>query len=94
MDKVSQEIKQKRKGFKKFVISVSLEALAAMTRDLKVDGCQSNFGYYAKTIIFLNKFYDFFCRQHSLMNRSCYNNLFQFTQHSNFRKLNRVLFAH
>ena len=72
MDKVSQKIKQKRKGFKKFVISVSLE-------DLKVDGCQSNFGYYAKTIIFLNKFYDFFCRRHSLMNRSCYNNLFQFT---------------
>lgn len=50
MDKVSQEIKQKRKGFKKFVIFVSVEALAALTRDLTVDGCQTNFGYYVKNV--------------------------------------------
>ena len=28
------------------------------------------------------------------MNRSCYNNLFQFMQHGNFRYLNRVIFTH
>ena len=49
---------------------------------------------YIKTIIVFYKFYDFFCRRHSLMNRSCYNNLFQFMQHDNFRNLNRVIFTH
>ena len=47
-----------------------------------------------KQLLFFNKFYDFFCRQHTLMNRSCYNNLFQFMQNDNFRNLNRVIFAH
>ena len=37
------------------------------------------------------KLYVFFCRRHSLMNRPCYNNLFQFMQHDNFRNLNRVV---
>ena len=27
-----------------------------LSRDLKVDGCQSNFGYYVKTIIFFINF--------------------------------------
>ena len=35
-----------------------------------------------------NLFYDFFCRWHSLMNRPCYNNLFQFSA------FNRVSFTH
>ena len=55
------------------------------TRNLKVDGCQSNL--YVK-------FYDFFCRRHFLMNRSCYNNLFKIMQHDNFRNLSRVIFIH
>ena len=46
---------------------------------------------YVKTI-FLYKFYDFFCCRYSLMNRSCYNNLFQFMQHDDFRNLNWVIF--
>ena len=50
---------------------------------------------HLKTIIvFLNKFHNFFCRQHFLMNRLCYNNLFQFMQHDIFRNLNSVIFIH
>ena len=49
---------------------------------------------YVKTIIVFYKFYDIFCSRHSLMNRLCYNNLFQFIQHDNFRILNRVVFTH
>ena len=41
-------------------------------------------------LFFFCKFYDFFCRRHSLMNRPCYNNLFQIRQHDNFRNVNRV----
>ena len=47
---------------------------------------------YVKTIS-LYKFYDFFCWRYSLVNRSCYNNLFQFMQHDDFRNLNRVTFT-
>ena len=61
--------------------------------DLKVDGCQSNL-YVTLKQMFFYKFYDFFCKRHSLMNRPCYNNLFQFMQHDNFRNLNRVIFTH
>ena len=41
--------------------------------------------FFVKT--FLYKFYDFFCRRHSLMNRPCCNNLLQFMQHNKFRNL-------
>ena len=47
-----------------------------------------------KQLFCLYKFYGFFCRRHSLMNRPCYNNLFQFMQHDNFQNLNRVIFTH
>ena len=47
---------------------------------------------HVKTIIvFFYKFDDFFCRRHSLMNRLCYNNLYQFMRHDNFRNLNMVI---
>ena len=49
---------------------------------------------YVKSVTAFYKFYDFFCRRHSLMNRPYYNNLFQFIPHSNFRNLNRVIFTH
>ena len=49
--------------------------------------------YVKKIIAFLYKFYDFFCWQDSLMNRPCYNNLFQFMQNDNFRNLNTVIFT-
>ena len=50
---------------------------------------------YVKTIIIVfYKFYGFFGRQHSLMNRPCYNNLFQFMQLDNFRNLNRVILTY
>ena len=48
---------------------------------------------YVKIIIFLNKFYDFFCRRHSLMNHPCYNNLLKIMQYNNFQNLNRVIFT-
>ena len=44
------------------------------------------------TIVFY-KFYNLFCRRHSLMNRPFYNNLFKFMQH-NFWTLNRIIFTH
>ena len=59
---------------------------------LKVDGCKSNSHVMLNQLLFY-KFYDFFCRLHSLMNRPCYNDLFQFMQHGNFRNLNRVIFT-
>ena len=63
-------------------------------RDLKVDGCQSNLYVMIKQPLLFYKLYEFFCRRHSLMNGPCYNSLFQFMQHKNFRKLNRVIFNH
>ena len=48
---------------------------------------------YVKKIT-VYRFYDFFCRRHSLMNRPYYNNSFQFMQHDNFRNLNRAIFTH
>ena len=54
---------------------------------------QSNLYVMLKQLLFFYNFYDFFCRRHSLMNRPCYNNLFQFMQHDNFRNLNRVIFT-
>ena len=59
-------------------------------RDLKVDECQSNLYVMPKQSLFPYKLYYFF----SLMNRTCYNNLFQFMQHDNFRNLNRMIFTH
>ena len=58
------------------------------TKDLKVDACLSNLYFMLK--LFLYKFYDFFCRRHSLMNRPCCNNLLQFMQHNKFRSLKLV----
>ena len=45
-------------------------------RNLEVDGCQSNLYVFLKQLLSFYKFYDFFCRRHSLMNQPCYNNLF------------------
>ena len=44
--------------------------------------------------LFFYKIYDFFCGRHSLMNRPCYNTLFQFMQHGDFQNLNRVIFTY
>ena len=38
-------------------------------------------------LMFFYKFYSFSCRWHSLMNRSCYNNIFQIMQPENFRNV-------
>ena len=51
------------------------------SRDLKVDGCQSNLYFMLKQLLFFYKFYNFFGRCHSLINQPCYNNIFQFIQH-------------
>ena len=59
------------------------------SNDLNVDGCQSDL-YFMLKPLFFKKFCKFFCRLHSLMNRPCYNNLFQIIKH-NFRNLNRVI---
>ena len=63
------------------------------TWDLKVDACQSNLHVMLNQLLFFYKFYDFFCRRHSLMNRPCYNNLFQIMQHEKLRNLNRAIFT-
>ena len=49
---------------------------------------------WLKQLFFFSKFYDFFCMRRFLMNRPCYNNLFQFKQLNNFQNLNRVIFTH
>ena len=54
------------------------------TRDLKEDVCHSNLYVTLKQLLLFRKFYDFFCRRHSLMNRLYYNNLFQIMQRDNF----------
>ena len=51
------------------------------SRDLKVDGCQSNLYVMLKQLLFFYKFYNFFGRGHSLIKQPCYNNIFQFIQH-------------
>ena len=71
-----------------------LKMTFSKTRDLKVDRCHSNFYVMLKQLLFFYKFYNFFCRRHSLMNRPCYNNIFQLIQHDNFWNLNRVFFTH
>ena len=64
-------------------------------RDMELDGMSIELICYVKQLLFLfNKFYDFFCRRYSMMNRPCYENFFQFVQHGNFRNLNRVNFIH
>ena len=68
--------------------------MSCQTRYLKVNGCQSNLYVMLKQLWFYYKFYDFFCRGHSLMNRLCYNNSIQFMQHDNFRNINGVIFTH
>ena len=45
-----------------------------------------------ETIIVFYKFYDFICRPRVLVNRKCYNNLFQIMQLDNFRNLTSVVF--
>ena len=42
---------------------------------------------------YLYKFYDFFCRQHSLTNRPTYNDLFHIMQHDNIGNINNVIFT-
>ena len=68
--------------------------LFASIRDLEVDEYQSNLYVMLKQFLLFYEFYDFSCRRYSLMNRPCYNNLFQFMQHDNFRNLNRVISIH
>ena len=64
-------------------------------RDLKVDGCQSNLYIMLKLkLLSFYKFYDFFCRWYSLMNRPCYDKLFRFMQRDDFWNLNTVIFIH
>ena len=46
------------------------------SRGLKVGRCQLSLHVVLKQFLFFYKFYDFFCRHHSLMNRRCYNNLY------------------
>ena len=48
---------------------------------------------YAKQLLLFYKFYDFFCRRQSLMNRPCYENLSQIMKHDNFWHLCRVVFT-
>ena len=50
------------------------------TRDLKIDEYQSNLYVVLKQLLPFYKFYDYFCRRNSLMNRPCHNNLFQFSK--------------
>ena len=64
------------------------------TRNLKVDGCQSDWYVMLKQLLIFYIFCDFFYRRYSLVNQPCYNNLFYFMQHDNFRNLNRVIFTH
>ena len=68
--------------------------LFASIRDLEVDEYQSNLYVMLKQFLLFYEFYDFSCRRYSLMNRPCYNNLFQFMQHDNFRNLNRIISIH
>ena len=49
---------------------------------------------YVKRLQLFYKFYDLFCRRHSLMSGPYYNSLFQFMQHDDFRNLSTVIFAH
>ena len=63
-------------------------------RDLEVDGCHSNLYVKLKQLLLFYKFYDLFCRRHSLVNRLCHNNLSWFLQNNNFRNLHRVIFTH
>ena len=71
----------------------SLNFTLILTRDLKVDGCQSNLYVVVNQLLFLYKFYDFFSMRHSLMNQPGYNNLFQFMQHGSFLNLHKVIFT-
>ena len=69
--------------------------MVRLCRNLKLDGCHSNLYVLLNKLFFLFfKFYEFFCRQNSSMNRPCYNNLLQFIQHDNFRNLKRTIFTH
>lgn len=47
----------------------------------------------SKELLLFNKFYNFFCKQNSLMNRPCLNDLFQIVQQNNFGNLNGVIFT-
>ena len=57
-----------------------------------VVNCYKIYTLFVKPVTVFYNFYDFFCRWHSLMNRPCNNILFNFMQHDNFWKLNRVIF--
>ena len=73
----------------------AMRLIMPFSRHLIVDGCQSNLCVMLKQLLFFYKLNDYFCRRrHSLMNRPCYNNVFQFTQHCNFGNLNKVIFTH
>ena len=71
-----------------------MKSFVILTRDLKVDWCQSNLYLMLKQLLLFYKFFDFFCRQHSQMSQPCWNNLFQFMQHNNFWNLNALNCTH
>ena len=70
-----------------------LQKINCITRNLKVDGYQSNVNVMLKQFLLFCKFYDVFCGPNSFMNRPCFNNLFQIMQYDNFRNLNSVIFT-
>ena len=78
----------------KYLLKMLKDSIGSLIRNLKVDGCQSNVYVMLKQLFFFHEFYNFFCRWHFLMNWPCYNNLFQFMQHENFRNLNRMIFVY
>ena len=55
--------------------------------------CMLYFDKLLLQLLFLISFTTSFCRQHSLMNKPCYNNLFQIMQNGNFWNLNGVNFT-
>ena len=57
----------------------------------KVDRYQSDLYVMLKQLLRFYKLNNFY--HHSLMNRQCYNNLFQIMQHENFQNLKRVVFT-
>ena len=53
----------------------TLKKLDIITKDLKIDECQTNLDSMLSQLFFFHRFY-FFCRGHSLTNLTFYNNSF------------------
>ena len=68
--------------------------LANHTRNLEVDGCQSNLDVMLKQLLFFTSFVTSFLGGILWWTDRCYNDLFLFMQHDNFRNLNRVIVTH